>query len=249
MHWWIHKHEARPAGVRDPHDDESGLTLIEMLAVVVILGVVAAIAIPAVTSAITQSKVNSTESTLGTLQSALSRYYMDEGSFPPNLTDLTTDLGTTSPQSVAALSGNAATDWNGPYIRASWPMIDSWGNNIFYQPLDGGAGYLLLSGDGQSLSVPSTPATGDVDLNVNGTELAYTAPTDTAGGSVSGTFIYAAGGTGEFVPYSTSPAATTAYVGVGPSKGSLPATLAEALAYESGASTPAITTPVPPVDY
>jgi len=145
--WQLWVHRAAEA----PEDQERGLTLIEMLAVVVILGIVAAIAIPSVTSAINQSKINTTESDLGTLQSALSRYYMDNGHYPSTLSNLATN-------------GSSLTTWNGPYIRETFPMADAWGNDVAYAQLTGnnnnasdvpGAGYLLVSGDGVPLALTS----------------------------------------------------------------------------------------------
>ncbi|MCL5064773.1 MAG: type II secretion system protein GspG [Firmicutes bacterium] len=144
---WVHR------AAEAPEDQERGLTLIEMLAVVVILGIVAAIAIPSVTSAINQSKINTTESDLGTLQSALSRYYMDNGHYPSTLSHLATN-------------GSSLTTWNGPYIRETFPMADAWGNDVAYAQLSGnnnnasdvpGAGYLLVSGDGVPLALTSGP--------------------------------------------------------------------------------------------
>ena len=156
--WWMKWMERI---VTAKGDQDEGLTLIEMLAVVVILGIVAAIAIPAVTSAINQSKVNATESDMGTLQSALSRYYMDVGTYPPDLTDLTTQ-----PSGV--------NNWNGPYIRENWPMYDAWAHKIYYAPLSSDtaadAGYLLLSGDGTRLNV----STGSLTLS-SGAKVIYAA--------------------------------------------------------------------------
>lgn len=123
---------------------DEGLTLIEMLAVVVIMGVVAAIAIPAVSKAITQSKVDSTEATLGTLQTALARYEMDTGSYPSSLSQLIT---------------SGATDWSGPYVQDTFPVNDGWGNQVYYDPVWSGTtvtGYMLVSGDGQVLGLSGT---------------------------------------------------------------------------------------------
>lgn len=173
---------------------DEGLTLIEMLGVVVILGVVAAIAIPAVSSAISQSKVNSTESSLGTLQSALSRYYMDEGQYPATLSDLTSQA-----------SANGSGNWNGPYIRETFPMKDAWGNAIEYGPVT------ASSGTG-SVGSSTDPVLGYVLLSGDGNPIATSAlPTDFATSSTSTTdYVYAAGG--DFVNSSGS----SVYIGVGP---------------------------------
>ena len=166
FHWdWLQARlETFNARAVEKKSDE-GLTLIEMLGVVVILGIVAAIAIPSITSAITQAKLNTTKSDLGTLQTALSRYYLDEGQYPVNLTNLLTTASVTvtggipnPPSSTAALTAREKRLWNGPYLRHAFPEHDAWGHTIYYAPLDGSAGsdyqgYVLVSGDGTGLKV------------------------------------------------------------------------------------------------
>jgi type II secretion system protein G len=204
-------------------EDERGLTLIEMLAVVVILGIVAAIAIPSVTSAINQAKVNSTESTLGTLQTALSRFYMDNGDYPQYLSELvaTTAPSTSGTQSVTSDSFPTtltSPPWDGPYIRETFPINDSWGNNIDYAQLDSGAGYVLLSGDGQKLTILTTGS--GIRLKDGGTQLVA------AGETSPQTVIYASGGDGVVTSGGTT---TTPYIGSGPTQGTLPAAIGSSL--------------------
>ncbi len=231
----------RWATAKQNAEKERGLTLIEMLAVVVILGIVAAIAIPAVTSAITQSKVNSTESTLGTLQSALSRYYLDNGSYPANLSYLESTSPTQPTASGASTLSSITTTppftpplstWNGPYIQEVFPLTDGWGNDIEYVPLYSTilttgtsaapgtpfTGYLLLSGDGQALSVPTTAPSSGTDFDLGTTQY-----TETGTPLTGSNLIYAAGGTAANIDASTVAAAT--YIGVGPTKGPLPANI------------------------
>ncbi|MBX7168046.1 MAG: type II secretion system GspH family protein [Pirellulales bacterium] len=66
----------------------SGFSLLELLAVVVILGIIAAVVVPRVTvsSSTAKSKVN--VHTAATLNSAIERYYIDNGSWPANLAAL-----------------------------------------------------------------------------------------------------------------------------------------------------------------
>ncbi len=193
---WLQKRLERVNAQAADNKNDEGLTLIEMLGVVVILGIVAAIAIPSITSAITQAKANTTESDLGTLQTALSRYYMDEGAYPQVLSALVTFSTTT------VTHPNQKNLWNGPYIRHTFPEHDAWANNIYYAPLDGTKhpqGYILVSGDGQTLTSPST-----------GTSLTLGSASATISSSSTGTVIAATGGT-----YSGT------YIGTRPNKDSL----------------------------
>lgn len=67
-----------------------GFTLIELMIVVAIIGILAAIAIPQFANLIAKSQEGSTKGNLGTIRSALSIYYGDtEGWYPGDSTALT----------------------------------------------------------------------------------------------------------------------------------------------------------------
>src|SRR5579864_4726255 len=69
---------------------KSGFTLIELMIVVAIIGILAAIAIPKFASLIRQSGEGATKGNLGSIRSALSIYYGDlEGVYPQVLQALT----------------------------------------------------------------------------------------------------------------------------------------------------------------
>ena len=63
-----------------------GFTLIELMIVVAIIGILAAVAIPKFADLVTKSKEAALKGTLGSLRSAVSIYYGDtEGTYPANL--------------------------------------------------------------------------------------------------------------------------------------------------------------------
>jgi prepilin-type N-terminal cleavage/methylation domain-containing protein len=66
---------------------KKGFTLIELMIVVAIIGILAAIAIPRFASMLERSREGATKGNLGALRSAVSIYYGDkEGAWPDNLT-------------------------------------------------------------------------------------------------------------------------------------------------------------------
>ena len=68
----------------------SGFTLIELMIVVAIIGILAAIAIPKFAELIRKSSEGASKGNLGAVRSALSIYYGDlEGQYPDNMASLT----------------------------------------------------------------------------------------------------------------------------------------------------------------
>lgn len=69
--------------------NQKGLTLIELLVVIVILGIIAAIAIPMVMGNKETAGKNTNAQNISILQDAVNRYYTMNDDYPGNLTDLT----------------------------------------------------------------------------------------------------------------------------------------------------------------
>ncbi|WP_227765939.1 type II secretion system protein GspG [Zhaonella formicivorans] len=70
--------------------DEKGFTLIELMVVVVIIGILAAIAVPAFSNSSDKAKVSKAKADLRTLESALAVYYAENNFYPNSLNDLVT---------------------------------------------------------------------------------------------------------------------------------------------------------------
>ena len=94
----------------------SGFTLVEILIVVVILGILAAIVIPQFTNASDSAKGSSLTSQLQTIRSQLELAQIQHGSTYP---DLSTDWSslTTKTAGVAAYTASTATTAFGPYLQ------------------------------------------------------------------------------------------------------------------------------------
>lgn len=71
--------------------NRKGLTLIELLIVVIILGALAAIAIPRITTSATTAKQNACTTNVDTLNTSIEMYKMDKGTYPATLAIVTGD--------------------------------------------------------------------------------------------------------------------------------------------------------------
>ena len=122
---------------------ETGFTLVELVIIIVVLGVVAAVAIPKIGDLITGSKTNATKEEMMRLKTALmgnlaatsggrfsdQGYRGDVQSFPPNLTALVV-----KPAAVAAWNPYTRLGWHGPYIDSVGGdyLRDAWGVAYLY---------------------------------------------------------------------------------------------------------------------
>ncbi|MBP7052650.1 MAG: prepilin-type N-terminal cleavage/methylation domain-containing protein [Phycisphaerae bacterium] len=70
---------------------KKAFTLVELLVVVMILGALAAIAVPRMISGATNAKINACETNVDLINSQIELYYADEGAWPRRLTAVTTD--------------------------------------------------------------------------------------------------------------------------------------------------------------
>lgn len=120
---------------------EDGYTLVELLVVLGIVGLLAALATPRVLGYFDSAKVTATKTQMSTLQGALELFYLDNGSYP----DASQGL-----QALVSSPAGLAT-WNGPYIRGNASIDDAWGRKFEYFASDDGnpPGLRSLGRDGR----------------------------------------------------------------------------------------------------
>lgn len=110
--------------------DSEGFTLIELMLVVIILGVLAAMVMPRLVGRSEQARIAAAQADINaSIALALDLYEMDNGEYPAN--------------SEFSKLWQKSDSGKGPYLKKA-PM-DPWGHNYEYEQLDGGKDYNLCS--------------------------------------------------------------------------------------------------------
>ena len=127
-----------PRRMRHRHVGQQGFSLIEMLAVIVLIGIVAGIVVQNVGKNVNSGKYNAGKAKVGSLTGKIEAYSLDNGTAPQRLEDLVKRPGN-------------ATNWNGPYAKES-DLKDTFGHDFQYKsPGEHGEFDLVFLGrDGQA---------------------------------------------------------------------------------------------------
>jgi general secretion pathway protein G len=97
--------------------NRAAFTLVELLIVIIIIAVLAAIAIPKFANQSARSKESALRAELSLLRNATEVFKADCGSFPATLADLAaTAAPANGKDSAGANKAIVGTDWKGPYI-------------------------------------------------------------------------------------------------------------------------------------
>jgi general secretion pathway protein G len=101
---------------------QAGVTLIEMLVVVTIIGLFVALVGPGLWKKADAAKITATRAQISNFMTALGTYKLDTGTFP------------TTEQGLLALRVKPAeaNQWNGPYMPQDIPK-DPWGRDYAYR--------------------------------------------------------------------------------------------------------------------
>lgn len=102
---------------------EHGLTLVELLVVLLILSMIAAFAVPRVISYVGGARRDAAAIQVERLSSILELYALDVGAYPSSEQGL---------QALIEAPPNTPR-WAGPYLRKADSLVDPWGNPYQYR--------------------------------------------------------------------------------------------------------------------
>lgn len=105
-------------------------TLIELMLVVIIIGVLAAMVMPRLFGRSEQARVNAAKADIANISTALDLFEMDMGRYPNSLDEL-------------MQKGSNPDNWRGPYLKRK--AVDPWGKPYEYTLGGEGKEYKLCS--------------------------------------------------------------------------------------------------------
>jgi len=121
-------------------EDEAGYTLTEMLIVILIIALIAAVLTPSLLGQLSRAKAKTAALQLDTTAAALIMFREDTGRLPTQAEGLN-----------ALITDPGVTGWTGPYAKSDKAIKDPWGHALVYTPSsDAEATLTSLGADGKA---------------------------------------------------------------------------------------------------
>ncbi len=120
--------------MRARRDSEGGYTLTEMLVVIGIIGLIAAVLTPALVGQMSRARAKAAQLQLQTVSSQLEMFMTDVGRYP------------TDQEGLRALmkEPDGVEGWTGPYVKDAKALNDPWGRAVVYRT-DGSTGSFTIT--------------------------------------------------------------------------------------------------------
>lgn len=129
--------DAMPAERRIKRSSQAGFTLMEMVVVMTIIALMAALVAPQIFSRLNNSKIKTTKAQIEMLSTALNSFRLDVGRYPSQAEGL----------KALVEKPSAVENWTGPYLKKRELPKDAWNHDFAYMipPTKGGVDYDLYS--------------------------------------------------------------------------------------------------------
>lgn len=119
---------------------ERGFTLMEMLIVLVVIGLIAAVAVPQLMRMLGGAKWKAAKIQLETVGQGVHAFQLDTGATPTDQQGL--EALWTAPPGIDT--------WTGPYVREQTQLIDPWGRKLIYRTTAKGFELQSFGADGKA---------------------------------------------------------------------------------------------------
>jgi len=125
---------------KDFFSDENGYTLTEMLVVILIITLIAAVVTPTILSQLGRAKAKTASLQLDSTAATLTMFREDTGRFPTETEGL-----------VALVQDPGVAGWTGPYLKSEKGINDPWNRKLVYKlDSDDQATLTSLGADGKA---------------------------------------------------------------------------------------------------